>query len=310
MELATTAALPLIASAATALAAFAAAASAARAAFGPPARLGLAPGFERSRRDLLAGRNQTYRTFESLAERLAAWDARRIPPEARERLARDLPAADPLVPWKPSEYRAVKAVESGLVGLFAGGVAALLSGSPIFAAILGPAAGLATFQLAMGDLSSRIARREASIRKALPYMIDLMALMMEAGASFPEALAVAVGEFRGTPVGDEWGRVLSDVERGRTRREALEALRDRIRSDDVAEVVFAVNKGEELGTPLGRILKAQAEQLRVKRSQWIEKASAEAEVKIAVPGLITMIACLIVVAVPFLLQGFTAIFKE
>lgn len=303
MNMAPPDALRLLASIATALATLAAAAAAGRSIFGSVGRHHLTSSFERARRGRLAEGSPTYRTFESLIERLAAWDARRILPSAHDRLEGDLAAADVPLPWTPSEYRAVKGVEGALLGLVVGAVVALLFGNLLVGVAAGAALGIATFQIGMADLASRSARREASIRKALPFMVDLMALMMEAGASFPEALTVAAREYQDTPAGDEWARVLADVDRGRPRRDALESLRARVRSDDVAEIVFAVNKGEELGTPLSQILKAQAAQLRIKRSQWIEKASAEAEVKIAAPGFIVMIACMLVIAVPFLLQG-------
>ena len=72
---------------------------------------------------------------------------------------------------------------------------------------------------------------------------------------------------------------------------------------DIAEFVFAIIKGEELGTPLSTILREQANQMRLKRSQWGEKAAAEAEVQIVFPGMITMVACLLVIIAPILLPA-------
>ena len=66
-------------------------------------------------------------------------------------------------------------------------------------------------------------------------------------------------------------------------------------------MVFAINKGEELGTPLSAILRDQAEQMRLKRSQRGEKAAAEAQVNIVFPGMVVMIACLLVVIAPIVL---------
>jgi len=89
------------------------------------------------------------------------------------------------------------------------------------------------------------------------------------------------------------------------REDALRNFVTRTQDEDVAEVVLAIIEGEELGTPLAKILRIQAEQMRQKRSQWAEKASSEAEVTLVFPAMLIMIACLILVVAPFIL---TAIF--
>lgn len=301
----------ILASVATGLSVTFAVFAAGRGVFGRVERTGLRSDFERARRRVLVEGDATYRTFESLVERLARWDERNARPAALEQLRINLAASGITLPWAPSEYRAVKMVEGLLLGIcLAAFFTATTGGNLLFGAVPGVIMGVLLFQIGVSDVASRAKARELSIRKPLPYVIDLMALMIEAGAAFPEALATVAREFAGTPLGDEWGRVLRDIDLGRTRREAIEALRDRLRSEDLAEIAFAIIKGEELGTPMGQILKSQAAQLRVKRSQWIEKASAEAEVKIAGPGLIIMVACMLVVGTPFLLQGAFEFFGE
>jgi len=102
--------------------------------------------------------------------------------------------------------------------------------------------------------------------------------------------------------------VLRQISLGRPRNETLQALDERLQDDDVSEMVFAINKGEELGTPLSAILREQAEQMRLKRSQRGEKAAAEAQVNIVFPGMVVMIACLLVVIAPILLPPVLALF--
>ncbi len=55
--------------------------------------------------------------------------------------------------------------------------------------------------------------------------------------------------------------MLNDIDAGRSRRQALDEWKTRMRDGDVAELVFAINKGEELGTPLSAILMEQAEKM-------------------------------------------------
>jgi len=112
---------------------------------------------------------------------------------------------------------------------------------------------------------------------------------------------VAVRENAGHPLGEELQTVAIETSRGRPRVEALRTLRERFPDPDVSDFVFAIVKGEELGTPLAQVLKMQAEQMRLKNSQWCEKQAAEAEVKIAFPGLLVMLACICVILGPLLL---------
>ena len=52
----------------------------------------------------------------------------------------------------------------------------------------------------------------------------------------------------------------------------------------------------------------QAEQMRLKRSQRGEKAAAECEVKIIFPGMVLMIACLLVIITPIILPTILELF--
>jgi len=146
-------------------------------------------------------------------------------------------------------------------------------------------------------------RRLKRQRLRLPFVIDQIALMMQAGGGFEESLRSIANEEPDHPLTEELQILLADIDAGRTRRDALLDLRERIRDEDVGELIFSIVKGEELGTPLSALLSDQADQMRIKRSQWGEKAAAEAEVQIVFPGMLVMIACLIVVLGPILLPA-------
>jgi tight adherence protein C len=140
-------------------------------------------------------------------------------------------------------------------------------------------------------------------KRRLPFAVDLMALMMEAGAGFQDALRTAVTENSKHPLGEELSLVLRQSDLGEQRSKALESFQQRIADPDVRELVAAINRGEELGTPLSSILRTQADQMRLKRSQWGEKAAAEAQVSMTFPSMLIMIACLLLVLGPFVLPA-------
>ena len=253
--------------------------------------------FERQRRELLRTQSATYRWFEPLVLEIARLCGFLQSPT----LKHNLELCPKYSRWTPTEFLAAKLIEStllagatlvimgSLVGAFPGIVFALL-------------ASWAYYHASVNQVSTLAENRMRSIKNRLPFAIDMMALMMSAGATFQESLGTVVRENREHAIGEEFGVVNNETALGRTRREALLALEHRLDDDDVREFVFSVVKGEELGTPLSKIFANQADQLRLKRSQWVEKASAEAQVKIVYPGLLIMIACLFIVLAPFLLK--------
>jgi tight adherence protein C len=156
----------------------------------------------------------------------------------------------------------------------------------------------------ISDVERRARKRLGVIKERLPYVVDLIALMMEAGAGFMESLKTAATENRNHPLGQELALVVRDTDLGATRREALGNLRDRLDDPDFSDLLLAIIRGEELGTPLAEIMRTQADQLRLKQSQWQEKQSAEAQVAIIFPGLVVMAACILIIMAPFLLKIF------
>ncbi len=271
-------------------------------------------GFEAKRRQRLRDGSSLYRSFQGLVEQLAernrlADEAKRIVPAKQrpatrlEKLAQNLiTAAEPL-PWLAEEYLACRQIEAiGVAGV--GILIGIVLFESIFAAaVLGAILFWGYQRFALRQTARRAWRRRKVIRQRLPYALDMMALMMEAGASFPECLTAVVNENKNHPLGKEFGEVLRETNLGRTRREALLALQQRLNDDDVAELVFALVKGEELGTPLAQTLRSQSTQLLLKQSQWIEKEAAEAQVMIVFPGMVVMVACLLIIVAPFLLNA-------
>ncbi len=272
----------------------------------PRERLGNSHPFELQRREELRAGNSVFRYFEPLIEEIASILARQRKP-AMEALQRNLNANREKLPWRPEEYLATKWVE----GAAAGGMLFLmlwLAGWGTTAVIFGLGVTLIYGVFAPKAVRDRARRRLARIRTRLPFAVDLIALTMEAGGGFQECLQTAVVENGDHPLTDELAEVLRQISLGRPRQEALRALQERLQDDDINEMVFAINKGEELGTPLSAILREQAEQMRLKRSQRGEKAAAEAQVNIVFPGMVVMIACLLVVIAPIVLPTVLALF--
>jgi Flp pilus assembly protein TadB len=272
----------------------------------PRDRLGDSHPFERQRREQLRAGSLIYRWAEPLVDEVAAMFAAQHSTKL-EALGRSLQAGREKLAWKPEEFLAAKWLEGIFFGLvlfvmfWIGGwhKTAIASGIglPLIYGLLAPR-----------SVRDRAARRLSRIRIRLPFAVDLIALTMEAGGGFQECLQTAVVENGEHPLTEELAEVLRQISLGRPRNEALQSLQARLHDDDINELVFAINKGEELGTPLSAILRDQAEQMRLKRSQRGEKAAGEAEVKIIFPGMVLMIACLLVIITPIVLPAVMALF--
>ncbi len=151
-------------------------------------------------------------------------------------------------------------------------------------------------------LAVRAATRLKHIKRRMPFLLDLLTLLMEAGATFISALNQACDEFQGHPVAEEFGRVLADMNMGKTRAEAFRAMCDRLEDDEITSIIGSILQGEKLGTPLAGIFRTQADVLRLKRSQRAETIAGEAGVNMLLPGVLVMIATVLIIVGPFLLN--------
>ena len=260
------------------------------------------PPLEKQRRLLVRQAKPTYHNFESLIQDLRPVAASFFGNDQLAKLKKSLQFSAVYREMEADEFLSLKFIEGSLAGCIVGLIVALVLGLPAGAFCI-----LVVMAFYVVFAQGEILGIESSIKNRfllrLPTSVDLLSLMLEAGATFPESLATIVRENQGHPIGDQLGQVEREMSLGRPRADALKALRDRMNDPTLDELVMAINEGEEFGTPLAKILSSQAERMRLKKSQWIEKAAAEAQVKMSFPSLLIMIACSLVVLGPFVLQA-------
>ena len=146
-------------------------------------------------------------------------------------------------------------------------------------------------------------QRLKAIKRRACRSLDLLTLLMEAGSTFLNAMHQAVDEFRGHPVADEFGRVLTDMSLGKTRLEAFRSMRDRLADDEITSIIGTIIQGEELGTPLARIFSSQADVLRVKRTQRAGSRGGQAGVNMLLPGILIMAGSTVLIILgPFIME--------
>lgn len=216
--------------------------------------------------------------------RLQTIAGRALPPAALSRLRQGLTRAGEPASLVPEEIVCLQlfgAVGFGLLGAVLGGVVGKLGWGIACGAAIGAAYPLLW-------LREQIKRRQRLITRDLPFTLDLLTLSVEAGLDFGGALAKVVEKGREGPLADELSIVLRELRVGRTRAAALLDFAERVDLPAVRTFVTALVQADRMGTSLGKILRLQAGQLRVERSQRAEKLAGEAPVKMLFP----LIACI------------------
>ena len=138
--------------------------------------------------------------------------------------------------------------------------------------------------------------RQRTIFKTLPSALDLMTTCVEAGLSLDFAIQRVAERYRG-PLADELNRVLREIAMGKTRREALADMAERVDLPDLTTFVNALLQAEVLGTSIGQVLRVQASELRRKRRQHAEQVARQAPVKMVFPLVFFLIPSLFIVTV-------------
>ncbi len=132
-------------------------------------------------------------------------------------------------------------------------------------------------------LKSALKARHLSIMKALPFVLDILTLSVEAGMDFISALQRNCKTRRLDPLNEELLRMTKEIQVGLSRKEALKNMSDRVRQPDLKSVAYALIQADELGVSIGSILRIQSDQLRQRRFDRAEKLANEAPTKMLGP---------------------------
>jgi tight adherence protein C len=191
-----------------------------------------------------------------------------------------------------SSFVVVKVVlaVTGVVAAFAlrgfgGGLTRLL-------VILGPP--LMGFFLPDVWLNRKIEERQGSMLRALPDTLDLLVISVEAGLGFDSALARVVATVPGA-LSEEFFRMLQETRVGVSRRDAMRHLMDRTDLDELRSFLLAMLQAEAFGVAIARVLRVQADEMRVKRRQRAQEKAFAAPVKIVFPLVFCIFPALFVV---------------
>lgn len=138
-------------------------------------------------------------------------------------------------------------------------------------------------------------KRAKSIVRALPFVLDLLTLSVEAGMDFMGAVQRNCDRRAMDPLNEELLRMQREVQIGTTRKNALRNLSDRVRVPQIRTITTALIQADELGVSIGSILRIQADQLRQERFEHAEKLAHEAPTKMLFPLLLFIFPATIII---------------
>jgi tight adherence protein C len=135
-------------------------------------------------------------------------------------------------------------------------------------------------------LKRTLQARHRSIQRALPFVLDLLTLSVEAGLDFMTAMQRNIQRRAVDPLNEELILLVREIQLGKTRAQALRDLGKRVDLSDLKSVVYALVQADELGVSIGSILRIQSDQMRQRRFERAEKLANEAPVKMLFPLMV------------------------
>jgi tight adherence protein C len=131
-------------------------------------------------------------------------------------------------------------------------------------------------------VSGKAKRRREEIQAQLPDALDLLAVSVEAGLGFDGAVAKLTEHMEGS-LTDEFSLTLGEMRIGESRQDALKKMSERVATPEVATFTRAIIQADQLGISLGRILRLQATDTRLKRQAAAEEKAMKAPIKMLFP---------------------------
>ncbi len=159
--------------------------------------------------------------------------------------------------------------------------------------------GVLLFLFVMGpdsQLDKALSERQFILRRSLPDILDLLTISVEAGLGFEQAIDRTIDAVPG-PLSEEFARMLGEVRAGSSRADALRALEERTNVSEVRSFVLAVLQADTFGVSISKVLRSQAEEMRIKRRQMAQEQAMKAPVKMLIPMVFCVFPGLFVVVI-------------
>jgi tight adherence protein C len=206
---------------------------------------------------------------------------------------------------QPNAFLALKgaAAGGGLLFGFLIGVGSSPTTAFLFAAVFG----LGGFFGPDFVVSARARSRKEKVRAELPDALDLLAVSVEAGMGFDGAISKLTEHMDGA-LSEEFGLTLGEMRIGESRQDALKKMAERIDTPELSAFVRAIVQADQLGISLGRILRVQAADTRLRRQAAAEERAMKAPIKMLFPTVMFIFPAMFLVILGPALLGLSKLF--
>jgi tight adherence protein C len=145
-------------------------------------------------------------------------------------------------------------------------------------------------------VNRKISDRQKEISRKLPDILDLLVISVEAGLGFEQALDRTCTAVPGA-LSDEFRRMLHEIRIGSTRADALRAMADRTSVPELRVFILAMIQADTFGVSISRLLRSQADDMRIRRRLRAQEQAQKAPVKMLFPLVFCIFPSIFVVII-------------
>ena len=143
-------------------------------------------------------------------------------------------------------------------------------------------------------LRSKMKNRQQSLERSMPDALDVLCICVSAGLSFDQAMQ-RVGQTFNNPIGEEFSRVVSEIDFGVSRKEALRNMQSRVEIPQISSFIAVIIQSESIGMSISEVLQSQADQMRIHRQYKAKEIVQRLPAKMMVPLTLLIFPALIAV---------------
>lgn len=164
-------------------------------------------------------------------------------------------------------------------------------------------AGIFGFLLPDFWLKTKLNHARENILRALPDVVDLLALCVGAGLDLMLAIKWVVDKSRPHPLIEELNLVLQEIKVGKPRKDALGDMAKRLDIPEISSFSRTLIQSEKMGVSVAEALKILSEDARMQRFRRGERIALKAPIKMLVPLIFFILPVVaIIVGAPVILQ--------
>jgi tight adherence protein C len=234
---------------------------------------------------------------------------KRMPGEKEAKIDKKLQMAGSPFGMTAVDFRLVQSISIILLPLIFFGYGAILNAGKGIVVIFVVAGILFGFFAPHLYLKQKTKTRSHAALREFPDILDLLTVSLEAGLGFDGAITKVVAKKDG-PLAMELHRCLEEIRLGKTRREALSGIKERLDVDEIKAFISSVLQAEKLGIGMVQVLRVISNEVREQRKQRAEETAMKAPIKMLFPLVLFIFPSLFIVLLGPAVIQFIETFKN